>query len=177
MTRPLAGERKIYVTRGEHAISGDSQAVISTILGSCVAVCLWDPLQGQGGMNHFLLPEDAGGGGSRSFGAQAMEALVNDLMKAGADKRRLRAKVFGGAAVVEGLSDIGARNSAFASAYLRAEGIPCDAFSTGGVLARHLRFWPVDGQARQRFVRDTSPDVQVAEAALRKARGNPVELF
>lgn len=165
MTQPPAPEpRRIYIAQGEQAIGSCPGQVIHTILGSCIAVCLWTPERGIGGMNHILLPEDPGRDiAARGTGAFAMERLVNGLMKAGAARADLKAKVFGGAAIVAGLSDIGRRNAAFVFEYLEAEGIPCLSQSTGGRQARQIRFWPATGQVKQRFVRsDQAPETGVA---------------
>ena len=154
MTTAFNPKTTTYIAQGEHATGSTPDEVISTILGSCVAVCLWDPERLVGGMNHILLPESkTGSAGMDRFGGAAMEFLVNDLVKRGADRQRLRAKVFGGASMLSAKSDIGARNAAFAEAYLDAEGIPCDAENTGGTSARQVRFWPHSGQAKMRFVR------------------------
>lgn len=142
-----------YIAQGEQAVGESPDAVITTTLGSCVAVCLWDPVVRVGGMNHILLPETAGSWSEvHNLGGTAMDRLVNALSKSGADRGRLRAKVFGGAAMIAGLSDIGCRNTTFALEYLGREAIPCDAKSLGGTAARQVRYWPHSGRARQRFV-------------------------
>ncbi len=83
----------------------------TTILGSCVAACLHDPLAGVGGMNHFLLPgDDNEDPGNLRYGVHAMELLINALLGLGAKRDRIEAKLFGGAHVVHNLADIGARN-------------------------------------------------------------------
>lgn len=85
------------ITQGDYAVSGDASAVISTLLGSCVACCLHDPLAGVGGMNHILIAANARV--STRFdpeGLNAMELLINDMLKLGAQKSRMQAKVFGG---------------------------------------------------------------------------------
>lgn len=163
-----------YIAQGEQAVGGAPGDVITTTLGSCVAVCLWDPSVEVGGMNHILLP-DGGEDWSRlhNFGGTAMDRLVNALVKSGADRGRLRAKVFGGAAMIAGLSDIGARNAAFVLEYLAREAIPCDAKSVGGRAARQIKFWPRQGRARQRFVHEFSEPVP----ALTETPANGVELF
>lgn len=170
---PLTMASRAYVAQGEQAIGQRPDQVFSTILGSCVAVCLWDPGIRAGGMNHILLPEGPTSEiGLRSIGAGAMEGLVNGLLKLGAEKGRLRAKVFGGAAIVAGLSDIGARNAEFALGYLAAESIPCDGKSVGGRLARQVRFWPATGRAQQRFVQAADvPETGPAQS------GNDLELL
>ena len=143
----------IYIAQGEHAIASGPDAVISTLLGSCVAVCLWDPVAGTGGMNHFLLPDEGvSSPGMSGYGANAMELLINGLIRGTAQRARLRAKLFGGAVMISGLSNIGKKNAEFARAYLQRENIPCDSQSLGGTLARRVQFWPADGRVRIRFV-------------------------
>jgi len=145
---------KVHVTQGESHVTADPQVVMTTVLGSCIAACIRDPHAGVGGMNHFLLPEGDGRGGGDAvrYGAYAMELLINDLLKKGARRERLEAKIFGGAKLFDGLSDVGASNSAFAERFLRDEGIPIVSSSTGGVSARRVEFWPTSGRVRQRLV-------------------------
>ena len=119
-------EKCINIVQGEQAILSDPDAVLSTLLGSCVAACLRDPVAGVGGMNHFLLPGDqfdTGGGGAERHGVHAMELLVNGLLRRGAARSRLEAKLFGGARIMSGLTDIGEKNATFAERFLRAEKI------------------------------------------------------
>lgn len=147
---------KVHVTQGESHVSTDPNVVMTTVLGSCIAACIRDPQAGVGGMNHFLLP-DAGdnrgaGGDAVRYGAYAMELLINGLLKQGARRERLEAKIFGGGKLFDSLSDVGASNSAFAERFLRDEGIPIVSSSVGGVSARRVEFWPVTGRVRQRLV-------------------------
>jgi chemotaxis protein CheD len=142
-------ERSEAVLQGSFRVSGDPNLVLSTVLGSCVAVCLHDPLARIGGMNHFLLPRDrAGLSGDLRYGTYAMELLINALLKQGALKRNLVAKAFGGARMMDGLSDIGGANVAFARDFLRREEIPVVAENLGGASARRVRFWPATGAAK-----------------------------
>jgi chemotaxis protein CheD len=172
---PPGTPRTQVIAQGEYGIGDQPELVLSTILGSCVAVCLRDPVLRLGGMNHILLPDAAGGRiGAASFGASDMERLMNALLKRGALRNRLEAKVFGGAAVVTGLSDIGARNAAFVRAFLAAEGIATLSENTGGDRPRQVRFWPESGRAQHRFVGLTEVDEPRLPPA---ARGNEVELF
>ncbi|NNF23950.1 MAG: chemotaxis protein CheD [Rhodobacteraceae bacterium] len=171
---------KVYVAQGEYAIGAAPEDVISAILGSCVAVCLWDELAQVGGMNHILLPElDKTGSEpvdrSARIGAYAMETLINALIRKGALKGRMGAKVFGGASIVKGLSDIGERNANFAMNYLKAESIGCDAKSLGGSRARQVRFWPFSGQARQRFVPDA--DIEILAPQPQPGQNTDIEIF
>jgi chemotaxis protein CheD len=149
-TAPIRGERRLHVIRGEHFVSSDPAVVLVTVLGSCVAACIRDPMAGVGGMNHFLLP---GASENRrvgiSHGVHAMELLVNDLLRHGARRDRLEAKLFGGARMVEGLTDVGAQNAAFAERFLKDEGIPYVGGSLRGEHARRVQFWPAAGRGRQ----------------------------
>ena len=102
----MNGEQRVNIVQGEFFVSDDPNVVISTLLGSCVAACLHDPLAGIGGMNHFLLPgqlDHDGNGAAERLGVHLMELLVNGLLKLGAGRDRLQAKIFGGAKTVKGL--------------------------------------------------------------------------
>jgi chemotaxis protein CheD len=170
-------ERLIHVIQGDYAVARDDSSVLTAILGSCVAACIRDPQVGIGGMNHFLLPEAKTGSSEQVlYGAQSMELLINALLKAGARKDRLEAKIFGGARMIAGLSDIGQSNGEFARRFLRDENIPCLAESLGGTKARRIRFWPASGRAKQLLL----GNVQSVEPALPITRPKPtndVELF
>ena len=150
---PAAGdtrERNIHVVQGEYAVVDTPDAVLVTILGSCVAACMRDPIAGVGGMNHFLLPGDAGSANtSMKYGINSMELLINGLLQRGALRGRLEAKLFGGAKVVQNLSDIGAENGKFALKFLELEGIRCVGHSLGGDRARRIRYWPYTGRVSQ----------------------------
>ncbi|HEX4612263.1 MAG TPA: CheR family methyltransferase [Urbifossiella sp.] len=126
-------------------------AVLKTLLGSCVSACVYDPQTGVGGMNHFSLPGVSDAGVCARYGAHAMELLVTAVMKQGGDRSRLRAKVFGGAKVLNLASErlnVGSKNAAFVLEYLEAEGIPVAARCLGGTTGLLVRFNPHTGQAR-----------------------------
>jgi chemotaxis receptor (MCP) glutamine deamidase CheD len=117
--------------------------MLHTVLGSCVAVCLYDPVLRLGGMNHILVPSAASDGCREARGGvQAMELLINKLMKLGGDRRRFAAKAFGGANVIPGFSSptIGERNTEFVRQFLSTEKIPLLAERMGGSDAIKLRF-------------------------------------
>jgi len=145
--------RRVHIIQGEYKVVNDPNVFLSTILGSCVAACLRDPIAGVGGMNHFLLPGAAnagsGGGDATRYGVHLMELLINGLLKKGARRDRLEAKVFGGAKTIATFSNVGEQNAAFAMKFLRDEGIKVVGSSTGGEHGRKLEFWPVSGRARQ----------------------------
>ena len=147
--------RRINLVQGEYKVSNDPRVVFSTILGSCVGACIRDPEIGVGGMNHFLLPGAEVGADARDserLGVHLMELLVNGLMRQGAHRDRLEAKVFGGARMMQGLSDIGQKNTEFARRFLKYEGIRIVGGDTGGERGRRLQFWPVSGRARQSYI-------------------------
>src|SRR5262245_408289 len=108
---------------GVHAT--DEPVVIKTLLGSCIAVCLHDAVARVGGMNHFLLPHglaDEPHGDPARFGVHAMDRLLAAIMKVGGDRRRLVAKVFGGAQILDdSRNEIPQQNIAFAEEFLTTE--------------------------------------------------------
>lgn len=164
--------------------------VLSTVLGSCVAACLRDAVAGVGGMNHFMLPgaEDPGrlGPASMRYGAYAMEVLVNEMLKAGARRERLEAKVFGGGAVIDQMRrlNVGERNAEFVLEYLAAEQIPVLAQDLRGQHARRVNFLPRAGRVLvKKIVSSIGDDVvarreRSARESLREALPQPrVEWF
>lgn len=165
--------RTEHINQGEFAVGDDPELMITTLLGSCVAVCLYDPVANVGGMNHILLPEETGGAASgASFGVNAMELLINGVIKHGGDRSRLIAKVFGGGRMVAGLSNIGERNREFVMKFLEAESIACVGESTGGDTGRRVQFWPYSGKARQKLMEDVREP-----AVTQKQKPNEIELF
>lgn len=149
-------DRRINIVQGEQRVDRDPHVVLTTILGSCVAACLFDEVAGIGGMNHFLLPGEqpgrAGanaGSGATRYGAYAMELLINGLLREGAARNRLKAKLFGGARMLKGLTDVGDSNAAFAERFMREEGIAVIGGSLRGERGRRIQFWPVTGRAQQ----------------------------
>ncbi|WBY00580.1 chemoreceptor glutamine deamidase CheD [Ramlibacter tataouinensis] len=131
---------------------GAGDLVLTTVLGSCVSACLFDLGAGVGGMNHFMLPgeaEDAQPGNvDTRYGGHAMEVLVAELLRAGARRERLTAKVFGGGAVLPGMTqlNIGERNTEFALQYLRRHEVPVMAQDVGGTLPRRIGCFPGSGR-------------------------------
>ncbi len=173
-------KRTTQVVQGEFRVSSCADEELSTILGSCVAACIWDECRGIGGMNHFLLAQSQGNPREpdNRYGVHAMEVLINGLLRAGARREALKAKLFGGAKIAANLRDIGASNAEFARGFLRIEGIPCVADSLGGNQARRVTFHPATGRARQMLI----PNDQVDETTLRKTPPRPapttsIELF
>jgi chemotaxis protein CheD len=149
---PGARETKHNIVQGECLVVDDPDALISTILGSCVAACIRDPKAGVGGMNHFLLPGEDTEREGRQYGAYLMELLINGLLARGGRRERLEAKLFGGGRMLSGMTDIGRQNAAFAERFLRDEGIRYAGGSVGGDQARRIQYWPVSGRARQHLL-------------------------
>ncbi|WP_414692437.1 chemotaxis protein CheD [Phenylobacterium sp.] len=156
----------VHIVQGEQYVSEDPSIVISTLLGSCVAACLRDPVARVGGMNHFLLPgADTARGECENIGigVHAMELLVNALLAHGARRERIEAKLFGGACVVAGLTSVGEKNARFAEEFLRREGIQHVGGSLRGDSGRRLQYWPVSGRARQVFMGSAAPELIARE--------------
>lgn len=170
----MNASQTLHVIQGEQAISDQHEIMITTVLGSCVAACLYDPERHIGGMNHFLLADGSGAqDGDMRYASASMERLVNGLMKQGADRSRMRAKIFGGARMMAGLPDIGRRNGEAAIAFLASERIPCVSMSLGGSQARRIRFWPATGRAQQLLLGEHAKDPVVVV----KPRAGAIELF
>jgi chemotaxis receptor (MCP) glutamine deamidase CheD len=144
---PLEQRRRIYI--GE-IVASATPMLLQTLLGSCVAVCLHDPIACIGGMNHILLPGRCEGDDHPSrCGVHAMELLINAIMKEGGDRRRLVAKVFGAGNVVASLQSptIGERNAAFIRDFLSTERIPLVAQRLGGTHPVRVNFRTDTGRA------------------------------
>lgn len=182
MTLATSPETRVHIIQGEYFVTSDRNVMVTTLLGSCVAACIRDPLAGVGGMNHFLLPGDLNrsrNDEAERMGVHLMELLVNGLLKAGARRDRLEAKLFGGAQTVRSHSDIGKNNVDFAQRFLKAEGIPFIGGSTGGPQGRRIQYWPVSGRARQILLTGSTEIEQPIKlpAASIVANAGELELF
>ena len=167
----------VKVLPGEYFVH-DQDILITTTLGSCIAACLYDRQHCIGGMNHFLLPDEFVGSapGERSshagrYGSHAMELLINELVKRGATRATMEAKVFGGAAVVSGLNSINVseRNTQFVLDYLRTERITVVSKDVQGIHARKLCFMPASGRAMVKRLASTNTEA-LAQLELAAAR-------
>jgi len=142
---------KAYLHPGQLFVSAEGYAV-TTILGSCVAVCLWDPVTKIGGINHFLLPNFSGEGiASPRYGNIAIKELLHRLTQLGSQKHNLLAKMFGGACVLEAFRQrqhhLGTKNIETAQELLKSESIPVVGHDVGGQRGRKLIFHTDDGAA------------------------------
>lgn len=171
---------RITVMQGQARVSAGPRVELSTVLGSCVATCLYDPEIEVGGMNHFLLAEPPPGMTTGDFdehyGVYLMELLINEMLAHGASKPRLRAHLYGGANLNSGLARIGTRNAEFARQFLSNERITVVREDLGGNQARRVDFRPAHGQVRCRTVENTMvPETRPTPRPM-VSRGD-VELF
>ena len=142
---------------------GNQGEIISTVLGSCISVCIIDKTKGLAGMNHFMLPRDNAGrmnnkAGSNStrYGNWAMEFLINEMLKAGAKKESLDIKVFGGGQVLSDMEfmDIGQRNIDFVFSFLVQEGMKINCHDVGGIYPRKVLFFVDTGLVRVKKLKE-----------------------
>jgi len=177
---------------GEFYVTKNSE-MIATTLGSCVSACIWDPAVAIGGMNHFMLPltdklsDNVTWGNVTSdatrYGNYAMEHMINELLKHGASRHRLQAKVFGGAKVLRHLTDVGERNAEFVLRYLKEESIALVGEDLNDIHPRKVLFDPISGKVLMKHLRSMHNDTITSrersyQAGLDKAPiGGDVELF
>lgn len=174
---------------GEYYYTGKDMLIV-TVLGSCVAACIRDRVTGVGGMNHFMLPDngndaDSPVSASMRYGTYAMEVLINDLLKAGAKRENLEAKVFGGGNVLRGFIaiNVGERNAQFVKEYLRAENIRVVAEDLNDVHPRKVYFFPRTGKVLVKKLRQLNNNTLVnreqdyAQRLQKSPVSGDVELF
>ena len=141
----------VKIFPGEYYVTGRDMVLV-TVLGSCVAACIRDRASGVGGMNHFMLPGDSDGdsllSSSSRYGAYAMEMMINELLKMGAKRQNLEAKVFGGGSVLRGfkVGNVGERNVDFTLRYLNTENITVTAQDVLENYPRKIYFFPESGK-------------------------------
>ncbi|HUQ29057.1 MAG TPA: chemoreceptor glutamine deamidase CheD [Usitatibacter sp.] len=167
----------------------DRDIAIVTVLGSCVAACLRDRKSGIGGMNHFMLPRERDETDPASvtarYGVHAMELLVNSLVRLGAKRAHLEAKVFGGGNVLSGVTalNVGHANALFVMQFLREESIPVVAEDLEGTVSRKVHFFPASGRALVRGIERARDQTILEREALYVERlrelppGGSLELF
>lgn len=175
----------VKVLPGEYFVSNEN-LVIMTVLGSCIAACLWDSRMRVGGMNHFMLPDGDSLDVSGRYGSYAMELLINQMFKLGARRETMQAKIFGGAQVMHNFTtmNVGERNTDFAINYLRAERIPVISEDVLDIYPRKVCYFPSTGKAMVKRLAHSHPEKLVAQdkqgnaATVAKAtRGGSVDLF
>ena len=163
----------VKVLPGEYYVTSDD-LMIMTVLGSCIAACIWDPKVKVGGMNHFMLPEGAGDTSGR-YGSYAMELLINELLKKGASRLTLEAKIFGGGAVIGGMSSInvGERNTQFVINYLQTERIPFVSRDLLEIYPRKVCFLPASGKAMVKRLASANTEALAAQERAAATRAVP----
>jgi len=175
----------VKVLPGEYFVS-DENLVIMTVLGSCIAACLWDSRSRIGGMNHFMLPDGDSSDVSGRYGSYAMELLINEMLKLGARRESMQAKIFGGAQVMHNFTtmNVGERNTSFVLNYLQTERIPIVSEDVLDIYPRKVVFFPVTGKAMVKRLAHAHPETLVEQevrgnaATVAKATaGGSVDLF
>ena len=153
---PTHGCWMVKVLPGEFYVADSPDEILVTVLGSCVAACIRDPVTGIGGMNHFMLPQGGRSWGeeqeSARFGNFAMEKLVNELLKTGCARHSLEIKVFGGGNVIASSAAIGTSNANFVLQYLDEEGLACVAQDLGGIHPRRIEYRPSTGKVVRKLL-------------------------
>lgn len=149
---PWKGRKLVRLGPGEFGVTSDPDTVFMTVLGSCVAACICDPLAGVGGLNHFMLPESTDGKWGQAafslrYGNFAMERLINSILSRGGRRERLEVKVFGGGRIGLDSSGIGERNVRYIERYLEVEGMVPRSREVRGNRARRIAYIPAMGQA------------------------------
>ena len=180
---PQFNNDAVKVLPGEYFVYNED-ILIMTTLGSCIAACLWDRQAKIGGMNHFMLPEGAGESGR--YGSFAMEMLINEMLKLGATRASMEAKVFGGGQVISGMNsmNVGERNTSFVLDYLKAERIQVVSKDVLDIYPRKVCFLPASGKAMVKRLASANNEALLAQerAAAQKAApaarsGGSVDLF
>jgi chemotaxis protein CheD len=175
----------VKVLPGEYFVSGE-ELVIMTVLGSCISACIWDGRVRAGGMNHFMLPDGDSVDGFGRYGSYAMELLINEMLKKGARRESMQAKVFGGAAVMAGFTtmNVGERNTKFVLDYLATERIPVVSQDVLDIHPRKVCFFPVTGKALVKRLAHSHPETLAVEerkgdavVVARATLGGSVDLF
>ncbi|MEV4781122.1 chemoreceptor glutamine deamidase CheD [Burkholderia sp. LMU1-1-1.1] len=173
---------------GEYYFTNKDMLIV-TVLGSCVSACIRDRVTGLGGMNHFMLPDGGGDGSpvsaSARYGTYAMEILINDLLKAGAKRENMEAKVFGGGAVLKGFTaiNVGERNAAFVLSFLKTEKIRVVAEDLNDIHPRKVYFFPRTGKVLVKKLMQTHNDtlakreIEYASRLKKAPVGGEIDLF
>ena len=168
----------VKVLPGEFFVA-DEDLLVMTTLGSCIAACLWDREKRVGGMNHFLLPDSGAGGrdgDSGRYGSFAMDLLIGEMVKRGATRSTMEAKVFGGGAVISGMNtiNVGERNTAFVLDYLRTERITVVSKDVLDIYPRKVCFLPASGKAMVKRLASANTEALAAQERAAATRAAPV---
>ena len=166
MTGSTLSDNRVHFLYPAAMYVGIEPTLVTTILGSCISVCLWDPVSRIGGINHYMLPLWNGQGlASPKYGNIAIEKLVEKMIRSGVRKTNLKAKIFGGGEVIEtkvSTFNIGDRNAQIANEMLAGMGIPVIASSVGGKLGRKIQFNTATGEVKHKFIQNSLNNKQQA---------------
>ncbi|MBL8253080.1 MAG: chemoreceptor glutamine deamidase CheD [Candidatus Competibacter sp.] len=190
---PIQNVEVVRILAGEYYVT-HCQEMITTVLGSCISVCVRDKVVNIGGMNHFMLPDEnrdssgnprhRGLSADAAYGSYAMERLINCIFKYGGRRENLEVKIFGGGRIMGGMSDIGLQNITFVRSYLRTEGLNVAAEDVGGDLPRRMAYLPASGKVLVKRLRNIRNETIIKQESsyredLRRQenRGGDVELF
>ena len=168
----------VKVLPGEFFVA-DEDLLVMTTLGSCIAACIWDREKRVGGMNHFLLPDTgqgAAGADSGRYGSFAMDLLIGELVKRGATRSTMEAKVFGGGAVISGMNtiNVGERNTKFVLDYLRTERITVVSKDVMDIYPRKVCFLPASGKAMVKRLASANTEALAAQERAAASKAAPV---
>ena len=175
----------VKVLPGEYFVSSE-ELIIMTVLGSCISACIWDGKARAGGMNHFMLPDGDSTDGFGRYGSYAMELLINEMLKKGARRESMQAKVFGGAQVMAGFTtmNVGERNTKFVLDYLATERIPVVSQDVLDIHPRKVCFFPSSGKALVKRLAHSHPETLAVEerkgnatSVAKATAGGSVDLF
>lgn len=189
---PIQNVEVVRILAGEYYVT-HCEEMITTVLGSCISVCIRDTAIHIGGMNHFMLPEENRPSGDDSprrltadaaYGSYAMERLINCILKYGGRRENLEIKIFGGGRIIGGMTDIGQQNIAFVRGYLRTEHLAVVAEDVGGDLPRRMAYLPVTGRVLVKKLRNIRSETIVKQERVYRddlrrvsTQGGEVELF
>lgn len=174
----------VKVLPGEYYVTSDDMMVM-TVLGSCIAACIYDPVARVGGMNHFMLPDGGNEAGGR-YGSFAMELLINEMMKLGARRETMQAKVFGGGQVMHTFTtmNVGERNTQFVLDYLHTERIAVISKDVLDIHPRKVCYFPATGKAMVKRLAHSHPETletserrSSASVVAKAVAGGSVDLF
>jgi len=172
---------------GEFYVTGHNEA-ITTILGSCIAACIRDPIAGLGGMNHFMLPvsntaSPVEESEAARYGNFAMEQMINDILRNGGKRENLEVKIFGGGRVISGVTDVGKKNIHFVKNYIQIEGLKLLAEDVGGNYPRKVMYVPKTGKVKMKKLLNQhnktveTRDIDYFEKITHQPTQGEVELF
>jgi chemotaxis protein CheD len=175
----------VKVLPGEYFVTNENLITV-TVLGSCISACIWDRTARVGGMNHFMLPDGNNAEMGGRYGSYAMELLINEMLKSGARRETMQAKIFGGARIMASFTslNVGEQNTAFVLDYLATERIPVVSQDVLDIYPRKVCFFPATGKALVKRLASVHPETMAVDerrgaamATVKTKTGGSVDLF